>query len=338
MGKSRIALAADRFAALPEAGRIGIYNSKAETDLSALPGDRLVLFQALRPEHDALAARGLAVAPEPEGALAAAVILVPRSRAQARGWIADACERLPAGAPLWIDGARTDGIEPLLREVAVLAGPGETIAKAHGRIAAFRSPGPIPDWIARPSEVTPGFVTLPGVFSADGPDPGSVALAAALPARLSGRIVDLGAGWGWLGAQVLERPGVASLVMVEADHVAVRCARQNVGDPRSQVVWADATRPLPGIAADVVVMNPPFHAGRAGDPSLGAAFIAAAAGMLVPSGELWMVANRHLPYEAVLHRHFREVTEAPGTPSFKVLHARRPAAGGGSPSRPDRLG
>mgnify|MGYP006896058370 CR=1 FL=1 len=38
--------------------------------------------------------------------------------------------------------------------------------------------------LPRAVEVAPGFVTLPGVFSADGPDPGSVALAAALPAEV----------------------------------------------------------------------------------------------------------------------------------------------------------
>ena len=180
--------------------------------------------------------------------------------------------------------------------------------------------------------MAPGFVTLPGVFSADGPDPGSRALAAALPERLPRRMADLGAGWGWLSAQVLARPGVEELHLIEADHAALACARANVTDPRAVFHWADATRFRPPAPLDGVVMNPPFHSGRAADPALGAAFIRAAAGMLGTSGRLWMVANRHLPYEAALAQVFREVAEIGGDGGFKVFLAARPIPGGGKPA------
>jgi 16S rRNA (guanine1207-N2)-methyltransferase len=75
---------------------------------------------------------------------------------------------------------------------------------------------------------------------------------------------------------------------------------------------------------DGVVMNPPFHSGRAADPDLGRAFIAAAAGMLTAQGRLWMVANRHLPYEATLTQHFADVTELTGDNRFKILLGARP--------------
>ena len=63
---------------------------------------------------------------------------------------------------------------------------------------------------------------------------------------------------------------------------------------------------------------------RAADPSLGRAFIAAAARLLAPQGGLWLVANRHLPYEAALAEAFGEVQEIAGDASFKVIEARRP--------------
>jgi len=71
-------------------------------------------------------------------------------------------------------------------------------------------------------------------------------------------------------------------------------------------------------------MNPPFHTGRAAEPSLGRAFIAAASRMLAPHGKLWMVANRHLPYEQALRDQFRNVDEIAGDGAFKVFHANRP--------------
>jgi 16S rRNA (guanine1207-N2)-methyltransferase len=71
-------------------------------------------------------------------------------------------------------------------------------------------------------------------------------------------------------------------------------------------------------------MNPPFHAGRATDPSLGRAFIQSAARILAPNGKLWMVANRHLPYETTLSECFRNVDMIGGNGAFKVFHANRP--------------
>ena len=94
-------------------------------------------------------------------------------------------------------------------------------------------------------------------------------------------------------------------------------------DPRARFHWADATRGKWG-PVDAVVMNPPFHTGRAADPALGVAFIRAAAAMLTPSGTLWMVANRHLPYEPVLAAAFREVEEIGGDSRFRLTRAARP--------------
>ncbi len=97
------------------------------------------------------------------------------------------------------------------------------------------------------------------------------------------------------------------LDLVEADHDALDCARRNLDDPRARFHWADATTWTPETRPDAVVTNPPFHVGRAADPSLGRAFIAAAARILAPSGSLWLVANRHLPYEATLTDHFARI-------------------------------
>ena len=48
--------------------------------------------------------------------------------------------------------------------------------------------------------------------------------------------------------------------------------------------------------------------------------------MLSPSGSLWLVANRHLPYEGALAAAFAEVREIAATPSFRVWQASRPRA------------
>jgi 16S rRNA (guanine1207-N2)-methyltransferase len=122
----------------------------------------------------------------------------------------------------------------------------------------------------------------------------------------------------------LTREAVEELHLVEASHTALECAKSNVQDKRAQFHWADARGwKAPG-PLDGVVMNPPFHTGRAAEPALGQAFIATAARLLTPSGKLWLVANRHLPYETVLAEKFAKVEELAGDNRFKVLLAERP--------------
>jgi 16S rRNA (guanine1207-N2)-methyltransferase len=98
----------------------------------------------------------------------------------------------------------------------------------------------------------------------------------------------------------------------------------NVIDPRARFHWADATTFAPDAPFDTVVTNPPFHVARAANPGLGRAFIETARRMLTPRGDLWLVANRHLPYEAALRAAFRDVAETGDDPAFKVFHASHP--------------
>lgn len=314
-----------------------LLGASADTDLSPFDAKRTQVVQGFFPDHQALKARAFEVVTSASGDFDAAVVFLPRARAEARARIADAAARLPAGAALWIDGQKTDGVDAVLKEMRGLGPVDGVESRGHGKIFRVTVPqdGWLPEtWVAQDHQAAPGMVTRPGVFSADGPDPASQALAAALPEKLPSRIVDLGAGWGWLSAQILQHPGVGTLHLVEADATALDCARRNVTDPRAQFHWADAMDFRLPEPVNGVVMNPPFHDGRAADPRIGAGFIRAAAGLLTGAGRLWMVANRHLPYEQVLRDVFADVTELAGDQRFKILTAtgaRRGPAGRGQP-------
>jgi len=330
---ARLALALD----VPPAGRVAAFAPRAGEDLAALGPDCEVI-SAVRPDLDAFAARGMTVRRHPEGRYALALVCLPRAREAGRDLVAQALA--VTDGPVLVDGQKTDGIEAMLRDCRARLAVPEPVSKAHGKL--FRLEGADPaafaDWRAELRRLPSGLVTRPGVFSADGPDPGSQLLAAALPARMPPRVAELGAGWGWLAAAILAREGVQELHLVEADADALDCARLNVTDPRARFHWADATRFTPPAPLDAVVTNPPFHRGRGADPALGAAFIAAAARMLAPHGALWLVSNRHLPYEAALAGAFRSLEELPGTAGYKLFCARGPvpAARAGSPRRPRR--
>lgn len=321
MPQSRLSSAVDDGAlAIPD-GDIAVLRPPAGYDLSALDRGAVRISHTFRPDADAWAAAGFPVAAAPAPARAALVV-VPRAKALARAQIAAAC----AVAPLVIvDGQRTDGVDALWNDVRARLGEVPCVTRAHGRLFWFPASDAFADWaMPGPQRGADGFFTQPGVFSEGEADPGSALLAAALPAVLPRRMADLGAGWGYLSRAVLAREGVASLDLVEAEALALDCARLNVTDPRAAFHWADATRWRPERPLDGVVMNPPFHQGRAADPGLGRAFIAAAARMLGRDGALWMVANRHLPYETALHAAFRNVTPIGEARGFKLFHATRP--------------
>ena len=186
-----------------------------------------------------------------------------------------------------------------------------------------------------------GFRTRPGVFAWDRVDAASAMLAAALPAELSGRIADFGAGWGYLSLQVLARcPRVAALDLFEADARVLALAEANLAGPARvrvvpvQVHWHDVAAGVVG-RFDAIVCNPPFHAlGRGERPDIGRAFIAAAAQALRPGGRLWLVANRHLPYEQALGAGFGAARLVAQEGGFKVVEGVKAApARGGRPAR-----
>ncbi len=322
----RLSLAfADGDLSLPPHGAFAVFGPCSPADLAELPQDRVQVITSFKPDHDAFTAQGYRCLRQSDGPYAAVIVCLPRSKAQGRALVAEAAALVESGGMILVDGQKTDGIESMLRELRGLGIASAVLSKAHGKLLWFAAT-PLPAaWQARgPQPVDGGFVTAEGVFSADGIDPASRLLGDSLPDKMGPRVADLGAGWGYLSARILERDTVKTVDLVEADHNALDCAAINVTDPRARLHWADATLWKPDAAVDAVVMNPPFHTGRASDPDLGRAFIAAAAAMLTAQGRLWMVANRHLPYEASLAQYFTDISELGGDNRFKILMAARP--------------
>lgn len=297
-------------------GRCVVMRPRIGDDLSSF--DQAAVLTGFRPDHDHFAAQGFQTE-----AMAADAVLVclPRSRDLALAMVAQAVTLAPLVA---IDGQKTDGFDGIAKELRAAGFQlSDTLSKAHGKLATFPS-RPAPEaWAAKPRDIG-GFFTQAGVFSADGPDEGSRLLAEALPKDLPAKVGDLGAGWGYLSRAILSRPGVKSLDLVEAESMALDCARLNITDPRAVFHWADATTFRAPRLWGAVVMNPPFHAGRAPDLALGQAFIRAAHRGLAPDGTLYMVANRHLAYEPLLTTIFHKVEEIGGSGGFRVSKAAFP--------------
>lgn len=321
MPQSRLSTAIQDGLLVLRAGDVCLMRPPAAYDLSDLPRDVVRIMHGYFPDvADWQIASHSVTRDLPR--CGTAIVVVPRAKALAQAMIADACAKADL---VVVDGQRTDGVDSLFKACRTRLGDLPAITKGHGRLFWFPATTAFADWATSgPVQGSHGFFTAAGVFSDGAVDAGSALLAEALPPKLPARMADLGAGWGYLSLAVLARDGVASLDLIEAEALSLDCAQLNVTDPRARFHWADALRFMPDKAYDGIVMNPPFHTGRAADAGLGRAFIQAASRLLAPHGKLWMVANRHLPYESAMSESFRNVDVIGGNNAFKLFHATKP--------------
>lgn len=294
---------------------------------SGLPADDTLVVHGFRPAFEAWKEAGFEVAIDvAEGDFAAAFVSLPRSKEQAKHQISCAAKAVSAGGLIVVDGAKTDGVESIAKLLRGAFGPLETLSKAHGKLIWFKRPPHLQENVQSWSTWTDapiGWHTAPGVFSATKIDAGSQLLVENLP-KVSGRGVDLGAGWGYLSAKVLSASNtVTHIDLVEAEWVALNCAKRNLTDPRAAFHWSDVVS-FQAEKYDFVLTNPPFHLSRKSEPALGRAFLSTAARLLKPTGTLALVANRHLPYEAILSESFKSLETRADKAGFKVIHAKNP--------------
>jgi len=319
----RLSLALERgVVALPD-GELLVVGATVSDTLDGLPKDRTTILSRFADADHRFARLGWNCVTEAPFPVDGAIVFLPRSREAQRGYMKLAA-RVTEGGPIIVDGNKTNGIDAFYRDVKNRVETSEAWSKAHGKV--FVASGrEFSDWPSTGARLcADDWWRAPGAFSADGIDQASAFLSDALPKQLTGAVVDLGAGWGYLSKAILGKEGVVHLDLVENDFDALSAAQENITDARAELHWADALTWRPDALVDHVVTNPPFHVGRAADPALGQAFIQAAAAMLKPKGQLWLVANRHLPYEGTLKDAFRTVELHAEKPSFKIFHATSP--------------
>jgi 16S rRNA (guanine1207-N2)-methyltransferase len=293
----------------------------------APPGE-LVVVPAGAAQVSPLAPGGEALEALAPGSLAGAVVAAPPGVLERRYVLARLLQALAPGAPLTALAPKDKGGARLRKELEGFGCAVVESGRRHQRICQTARPER-PDGLEAAVaagvlqfSAALGLWTQPGVFSWDRPDIGTQQLLAALP-TLAGRGADLGCGLGVLARAVLAGAGVTQLDLVDLDRRAIAAARRNVADPRAHFHWADA-RGAPELSGlDFVVMNPPFHDHGVEDRELGQSFIRRAHRILRPGGTLWLVANRHLPYEAVLRELFRSVTPHGEGGGFKICEARK---------------
>jgi 16S rRNA (guanine1207-N2)-methyltransferase len=261
-----------------------------------------------------------------EGSVDAIMIYAPPGVLERRYTLALALKALKPGGRLDVMALKDKGGSRLKKELEAFGAEVGESAKAHHRRCVVIKGDDLTGLDAAIEAGAPRLVpgleawSQPGVFAWDRIDPGSALLAQTLP-PLKGAGADLGCGYGALATVALRSPAVTTLRLYDLDRRAVEMARKNVEDARVTVEQADVrTLPTEG-DLDFIVTNPPFHDGGAEDKRLGQTFIRQAAGLLKKGGTQWLVANRHLPYEAELNEAFKRVRMAADTGGYKVFEA-----------------
>lgn len=190
---------------------------------------------------------------------------------------------------------------------------------------------------------------LPGVFSRGELDPGtsllletlastplttqSVRAAPGIPPTRAGkalRILDFACGAGvigaWLQAKELQADEHTDLSIdaVDVQSQALLSARATYdrAGARGEIIAADGIAGLDG-RWQAVVSNPPFHSGVRTDMTMTERFVRDLASHLEHGGELRLVANNFLPYEALIRRCIGPVERLAENNKFTVYRAFR---------------
>ena len=323
---------------LPADGRALFLRARAGVRLYEMAQSGWLFEQGFMPFADELGRNGLRLGePTVDEVFPLVLVLPPRQRDEARALFARALSHTAPGGTVLISMPNAEGAKSGEADLARLAGAVQHLSKHKCRVfwstpnAADIDQALLTEWLAldAPRPIVDGYVSRPGLFAWDRIDRASALLAAHLPGDLHGRVADLGAGYGYLASQIIARcPNVNAIDLYEAEARALEPARINLARAQREcgrelavaVHWHDVTR---GLAQryDAIISNPPFHQGRTDLPELGRAFITSAAEALLPDGRLLIVANRHLPYEAILAARFRDVHTLVTQEGFKVIEA-----------------
>jgi len=135
------------------------------------------------------------------------------------------------------------------------------------------------------------------------------------------RVLDFGAGTGVIAAAVLACSPGARVVLLERDAIALVAAARNV--PGGTLVLGTGLAHVED-RFDLIVSNPPIHAGSAQSLATVEALIREAPGAVAPGGSMMLVAQRRLPIPRLLGASFRNIRTVADRGPHRVWAAEGP--------------
>ncbi|MBR9908457.1 MAG: class I SAM-dependent methyltransferase [Gammaproteobacteria bacterium] len=179
-----------------------------------------------------------------------------------------------------------------------------------------------------------------GVFARNQLDIGARFMLSNMPPSGAERVIDLGCGNGVLGLRYAQLSPASQITWVDESFLAIASTRANIeqnltGTPSSTPCSTpcsttaqyhaqvdDCLAQQDDHSCDLILCNPPFHQEHAVTEHIARQMFRDSQRVLRKNGELWVVANRHLPYYQPLKRLFKQVHQVAQNSKFVILKAR----------------
>jgi 16S rRNA (guanine1207-N2)-methyltransferase len=267
---------------------------------------------------------------------------IPKGRKLTQHWLVEAFYLLRAGGCLYLAGENDLGIQSIIKDARALFGNAVILGYKKGHRAALARkvdvPLNLPEW-ALESGIAPNTWTqfealvkkanyeifsLPGIFSFDRLDEGSALLLDVLQVPEKADILDVGCGYGIIGMFAASQLNPTRVDLVDSNLLAVAAAQKNIFENKIQNAQAFASDLLSGVSQkqyQVILSNPPFHAGKEVNYDITHSLLHQAYSALKPEGEIILVANRFIHYEHLLKNVFQNVKILAESNRYHVLSA-----------------
>ena len=139
------------------------------------------------------------------------------------------------------------------------------------------------------------------------------------------QVVDLGCGNGVVGLIFAAKNSRAHLHFIDESFMAVASAQQNFNhafqERSATFTVGDALTDFEHNAVDLVLCNPPFHQQNTIGNHIAMRMFKQAKSVLRTGGELWVIGNRHLGYQASLKKYFSKVELLSSNAKFIIVKA-----------------
>lgn len=186
------------------------------------------------------------------------------------------------------------------------------------------APAPTSRWPRRGVEPTTGLTLVAhgATFAGARLDAGTRLLLDTQAQWRDGAALDFGCGNGVLTAVLARRGNPTIGLDISRAAIASTRATLTANGLDAELVLTDmGLADQPDDSLDLIVTNPPFHAGTSKDSSASLEMIHEAARVLRPGGELWCVFNAHLPYLQTAGAAFGRARLVAKDRNYQVLRA-----------------
>lgn len=225
--------------------------------------------------------------------------------------IVDASTRLSTDGEFYVAGTKSNGVTRFADTLSKLFGAVDRrTVNGDCHLYCATKTGPVEprqfldeyEFRASVGDYTCRFLTVPGLFSWQSLDAGTRALLKTVSVPDGSRVLDCCCGYGAIGSFIGARSD-CEIWATDDNIVATTYAEQNFernGVTPETVVTGDCTDAVSTITFDIVLSNPPTHAGRGITKKL----FSGIHDVLVDDGSAYFVANEIMNYDEKLSREF----------------------------------